>query len=305
MRAPLVGSRPPGRREGRREGLRNAQRDHRGGRRGGFTLVELLVAMVVAGVLMIAIFQVLLSQQRIFTVQRERIQSQQTVRAGLEIMAAELRELSPGEGDFLLADPDEMEIRVVRGLGLACEKTSDSPLILRVVDRGRRVAQGDSVHLYVDGNPAIPGSDFWVTAAVSAVVPDPDPCPVPLSLDEADRPQGRLLTLVPSTAINPVDVRVGAMVRTLERFNYGLMTFMGEPYLARTAPGSLEVVPLVGPVRPSDGVAFRYLDGNGAETGTLEEIRSVEVTVRTVSGARDPSGRMVADSLTVVIHARN
>jgi prepilin-type N-terminal cleavage/methylation domain-containing protein len=275
------------------------------GGRTGFTLVELLVAVVVAGVLMTAIFQVLVSQQRIFTVQRERIQSQQTVRAGLEIMAVELRELSPGQGDFLLAEPDEIRFRVVRGLGVACEKTSNSPLILRMVGLGGTLAEGDSVHLYVDGNPAIPGSDFWVTAAVSDVGEDEDPCPVPLSLPEEDRPVGRLVTLAPSVAFDHDEVRTGAMVRTLERFSYGLMTFQGEPHLARTGDGLLDVVPLVGPVRDQDGVAFRYFDADGNETSTLEEIRTVEVILRTLSGARDPSGRLIADSLSVLIHARN
>jgi prepilin-type N-terminal cleavage/methylation domain-containing protein len=275
-----------------------------GGRR-GFTLVELLVAVVVAGVLMTAIFQVLVSQQRIFTVQRERIQSQQTVRSGLEIMAVELRELSPGQGDFLLAEPDEVQVRVVRGVGVACEKTSNSPLILRMVDLGGTLAVGDSVHLYVDGNPAIPGSDFWVTAAVSDVGADEEACPIPLSLPEEDRPTGRLVTLAPSVAFDHDEVRTGAMVRTLERFSYGLMTFQGEPHLARTGDGLLDVVPLVGPVRDRDGVAFRYFDADGNETSTLEEIRTVEVILRTLSGARDPSGRLIADSLSVVIHARN
>jgi hypothetical protein len=267
--------------------------------------VELLVAVVVASVLLIAIFQVLLSQQQIFTVQRERIQSQQTVRAGLEVMAGELRELSPTEGDFLLADPDEMEFRVVRGLGIACEKTSNAPLILRVVRRGRAVAEGDSVHLYVEGNPTVPGSDFWVTAGVTAVAADAEPCPVPLSAAEEDRPVGRLITLVPSQTIDPADVRTGAILRIVERFSYGLMTFEGEPYLARTGEGALDVVPLVGPVRADNGVRFRYFDGDGNETTSLAAIRTVEVTVQTQSGARDPSGRLIGDSLSVVIHARN
>jgi hypothetical protein len=188
---------------------------------------------------------------------------------------------------------------------VACEKTSNSPLILRMVDLGGDPGRGDSVHLYVDGNPAIPGSDFWVTAAVSDVGADEGPCPVPLSLPEEDRPTGRLVTLAPSVAFDHDEVRTGAMLRTLERFSYGLMTFQGEPHLARTGDGLLDVVPLVGPVRDRDGVAFRYFDADGNETSTLEEIRTVEVILRTLSGARDPSGRLIADSLSVVIHARN
>jgi len=273
--------------------------------RGGFTLIELLVAVVIAGVILTAIYQVLLVQQKMFTEQRERVRVHQTVRAGLAVMSAEIRELSPLDGDLLQFGAQQMQIHAVRGLGIACEKVSDSPLSLRVVISGRIPIVGDRVHLYVEGDLLDLASDDWVTADVSSVSATDGACPYPEELPAADRPRGWVLALSPTREISPSQVRLGTMLRIQERYTYGLMTFEGDPYLARTEGADASVVPLVGPVRPGDGVTFRYLNGSGAETSSASEVRSIEVTLRAVSGARDRQGVIIGDSLTALVHSRN
>ena len=66
-------------------------------RSGGFTLVELLVALVISGVLMATVFQILTGQSRAVAVQGAREESQQNVRGALEIVASELRTAVPQE----------------------------------------------------------------------------------------------------------------------------------------------------------------------------------------------------------------
>jgi prepilin-type N-terminal cleavage/methylation domain-containing protein len=281
-------------------GPRRGVRGHR-----GFTLIELLVAIVISGVILTAIYQVLLVQQQIFTEQRERVRVHQTVRAGLAVMSAEIRELSPEDGDLLQLGAQQMGFQAVRGLGFACDKFSDSPLSLRVVISGRMPVAGDRVYLYVEGDLLDISSDYWVTADVSSVSAADGACPYPADVPEADRPRGRVLTLSPTETIAPSQVRLGAMLRIQERYTYGLMTFEGDPYLARTEGVSATVVPLVGPVRGGDGVAFRFLNGAGAETATASEVRAIEVTLRAVSGARDRQGVPIGDSLTALVHSRN
>ena len=57
----------------------------------GFTLVEMLVVTVVATVLLGAIFQTLVVQQRSYREQNAIINARQTARASIEVLAAELR----------------------------------------------------------------------------------------------------------------------------------------------------------------------------------------------------------------------
>jgi prepilin-type N-terminal cleavage/methylation domain-containing protein len=62
----------------------------------GFTLVELLIALVVSGMLVAAVFQVLGSQARFSEMQSGREEVQQNARASVELISSELRSIPPG-----------------------------------------------------------------------------------------------------------------------------------------------------------------------------------------------------------------
>ena len=57
----------------------------------GFTLVELLVALVISGVLMTAVYTTFQAQQNSYLVQEQVAEMQQNIRAGMDIMVSELR----------------------------------------------------------------------------------------------------------------------------------------------------------------------------------------------------------------------
>ena len=67
-------------------------------RQEGVTLVELMVALVVLGVVMVFVQVIFLSQQRTYTVQGEVSSIQQDVRVSLEIIATDLRSAGFGIG---------------------------------------------------------------------------------------------------------------------------------------------------------------------------------------------------------------
>lgn len=90
-------------------------------RRGGFTLVELLVALVISGVLMATVFQILTGQSRAVAVQGAREESQQNVRGALEIVASELRTAVP-QG-IVRADAQAITFMQPRAWGLVCGST--------------------------------------------------------------------------------------------------------------------------------------------------------------------------------------
>ena len=61
--------------------------------RRGFTLVELMIGAVLGAFVVGATYEIMLSGQRAYTIQTAQLQGQQTVRAGINILFSELREI--------------------------------------------------------------------------------------------------------------------------------------------------------------------------------------------------------------------
>jgi len=97
-------------------------------RRHGFTLVEMLVAMVIFGLVAVSINKVFSAQQRLAVAQVEQASVQSNVRSGSAIVAGELWELASDAGggsDILAFDAG--------GLIFEMEKTSHGGSHLRRV----------------------------------------------------------------------------------------------------------------------------------------------------------------------------
>lgn len=88
----------------------------------GFTLVELLVALVISGLLAGVIFQMLMGQSRFVGVQSARQEVQQNSRGALELIASELRNVPAGAaGGVQAADHNSVTVRVPRIWGMICD----------------------------------------------------------------------------------------------------------------------------------------------------------------------------------------
>ena len=59
--------------------------------RSGFTLVELMLAMAISGIIMAAIYSVYIAQQRTYLAQEQIAQMQQNIRAAMDILTREIR----------------------------------------------------------------------------------------------------------------------------------------------------------------------------------------------------------------------
>lgn len=57
----------------------------------GFTLVELMVALALTGLVLTAVYKTFAMQQKVYTTQEQVVEAQQDLRAGLEVMERELR----------------------------------------------------------------------------------------------------------------------------------------------------------------------------------------------------------------------
>ncbi len=264
------------------------------GDRRGFTLVELMIVAVVGAMVVGATYQIMLSTQRVHTIQTAQIQGQQTVRAGLDILFAELREMSRTEGDILTMGSDRIEFRAMRAFGLVCGvDPTGSPV--RVQKIGRFFEGGDSVMVFADNNPDLASDDTILAGTVGSIDST-------LTCSGADTAQSLTVPALAAAALGNDTVRIGAPVRGFTIYTYGLYSLDGDYYLARQSGAT--TAPLVGPLS-SNGVSFIYMDSFGNVTANPRAVSQIEVTLRTQSEVRDPQGRFLSDSLTTVIYLRN
>jgi len=262
------------------------------GDRGGFTLVELLIVAVLGVIVVGATYQMILTSQRAYTTQTAQLQGQQTVRAGIDILFAELRELSGVEGDILEMNPDRVEIRAMRAFGLVCDvNPTGSPI--RVKKMGRYFQRGDSIVVFADNDVDV-ASDDTILSGVVASVTQGETC------TGTDIAQSLAVPDLVTALVNDT-VRLGAPVRGFTIYTYGLYTVNGDYYLARKSGGATE--PLVGPLS-ANGVSFTYMDSGGIVTTDPRAVSQIEVTLRAISKVINERGP-VGDSLTTTIYLRN
>lgn len=270
--------------------------------RRGFTLVELIVVALVGSVMVLAAYQVLITNQRTYAVQNSKVQAQQSTRAAMEVLFAELRELSAAGGDVVDFDAQTLSVRAMRTVGVVCDNlpaTFGSTPQLLVREVSRPFAVDDSVFVFADGDEYRTTDDAWIDARVTAVQ-DNQLC--------AGTYDAQLLSFAGQAGAFVADtVREGAPLRSHVRFKYALGEFNGDMYLGR-AEGGGDWVPLVGPLAGVDGrpgLEFGYLDTDGNSTTTSSNIRRIVVTVRSFADVRDRGGNLVVDSLTTSIFTRN
>src|SRR5690242_20259495 len=68
--------------------------------RRAFTLVELLIVVTVLGIVMVALTKVIVGQQRFYRSASEMIETQDNVRDAVDLLASELRGISPRSTDL-------------------------------------------------------------------------------------------------------------------------------------------------------------------------------------------------------------
>ena len=286
--------------------------------RRGFTLVELLIAITVAGFVMGAIYRILAANQRFYTAQSQILDVQQNVRAVAQILPGELRELDAGDGDIIAMSDTSITIKAMRGFAVTCAPASAAAgtVVIKTSQTfGYRAmdATRDSVLVFRDGNVQLTSDDRWLRAPIAASA----------AQNCTDGSAGTKLTLTgmvggisqlgPSGATNDVGVTTGSPVRTFETVNYrlyndgtgtwwlGVRSYTGGAWAATS--------PIAGPLRPNDGIKFEYRDAADAITATRTAVARIRLTVRGYSRVqiRIPGRRAgyYQDSMITRIALRN
>jgi prepilin-type N-terminal cleavage/methylation domain-containing protein len=264
----------------------------------GFSTIEMLVVTVLGSLILMAAYNVLVINQRTYSVNAANMQGQQTVRAGMELLFSELREISPEGGDLLRMDGDSITIRVMRSAALICDSTlavSSNDYRWELVALGDTLLVQDSVWLFAEHEQAPSSDDVWFQSEVHEVV----------GAGTCGGQTTQTVKLRWGGAMGADTPTVGALVRTFETYTYGLGEHLGSPYLVRRLEPDGAPLPLVGPLRSGTGVSFGYLDKDGNATGAAADVRQIVVTLRTLHEVRDATGDQVKDSLRTRIYTRN
>ena len=274
--------------------------------RGGFTLVELMIALVLLGIVGGVMARMMMNMQRGSRAQSQRVTLQGNLRAGMALLPAELRELSPA--DLVVTLADEIEYRAMRTTGVACAVTGTQVTLRDELTFGYRpiVAGGrDRLYLFVDGDQITGLDDTWlellVTATAAGTCPDGDAATV-LTVTRTDN------TAIPGATLATIFVEVP--VRSFEHMEMRLYEADGRWWLgARSVSGGENTPqPVLGPLT-ADGLVFTYRDRAGAQTATVANMRTLDIALRGQTDGFIAVGMEALaigeDSLTTRIRLRN
>ncbi len=96
----------------------------------GFALVELLVALVIAGIIGIALSRLIINQARFVGVQDAMMRARSAARAALNVMQDELRMVS--DSGLRAASRDSITVRVPYIFGVACGYTGGRTIVAEI-----------------------------------------------------------------------------------------------------------------------------------------------------------------------------
>jgi len=283
-------------------------------KRRGFTLVELLIALTLLGIITAVLYRTLVNNQRIYQKQTQVIDLQQNIRAAATILPAEFRELDATDGDIYTMSATSLKIRAMRSLGFMCRAPVTGAGLngLAITLRqspyfGRSInTTSDSLMIRYEGDEGTRSDDSWAqakpTLTASLVCPDGKAgtaVTVNILLGGAGQP-----------ANAPSSIYTGGPVRGFEVVTYKLYQPAGGTDWYIGLESSNGTQPLIGPVL-SNGLAFVYYDSTGAVTALTNKVARIDITVRGKSQqpVRTTAGSStlanVVDSITASVALRN
>ena len=257
--------------------------------RAGFTAVEALISVVIGGMLVSASLSMLVGQQKLSDAVSGRLGRQAQLRAAIDILGAEARQIDPADGDLASVSPDTLRVRSLLGAGVACAVSYTGTPSATLRRLGAWIQPGDSLLILADNDPMTSVDDRWIRG-VAGTVDTTLSCPTG---DVAQR-----VTLPSMAAALAADsIRVGAAARSFEWRTYALSTEGKHWYLGLRTQNMLNPEPVAGPFGGPqvDGLRVRYFDREGQPTNDPREVRQFEFSVKTVAGI--PGGPALPDSM--------
>jgi len=236
--------------------------------RRGFTLLELLIALILLGVIGAAVGRALISQRRAAMAMLDHEQDQRILDQAAGWIGAELADLGRADAiaDLLRVADDSLSYRAFRSVGLACLVAPGEVRIrLDLLSQWRMPQPGrDSLQLFL-GRDSFPGGGGWTGAPITSV-----------GASTCDGlPALRLGTTIGAALVAGLPVLVPA--RTFEVMQLRRYRSQGEWWLGARSETAGEVIqPVTGPLAPQ-GLRLTYRDSQGVEVLIPDLVRQVQV----------------------------
>ncbi len=250
----------------------------------GFTLVEVLIALVLMGIVSTALYQLLVANQRLYRAQVESVATNQSARATVAIVPGEIRELSAGGGDVIAMNATSLTYKSMQAVYVQCAPPNTGGLEI-VVDRntffGLRPMSvaDDSVLIFAEGDSTTRGDDGWLSASVTSMTVG-TACP-------GSQPSVTVgLSGLSSSQL--AGTQAGAPVRTFRPAQILLYQdaagdwWLGGRQYQKSGGTWGATQPVLGPLSGT-GLALTYADSAGTATTNPLNVARVGVTVQSQS----------------------
>lgn len=242
-------------------------------RRAGFTLVEMLTALVVSGLIGLALVRSTLALQRIAHASQEGTALQSAFDGGLGFLAMELAEVGRGSAgaDLLRVAQDSVSYRGFRGTGIACHFDATGVTIPLSQLRATRAPQPgrDSLLVFVGVDSLLRTSDGWLALPL-------------LGVGGATCGGGPALRLV--TIVDTTTTPLGALpplvpLRLFETMQARFYPSLGAWWLgARSESAGETIQPLAGPFI-GGGIGFSFRDSLQQPTLVPGAVQAMDINL--------------------------
>ncbi len=247
----------------------------------GVTLIELMIYMVLASVVMGAIYSVMITQTRAYADQRQITDARETVSGAALLLTAELRQLAPADDDLYFIAPESLAIRAVQSTAIVCgidqvlRRFALWNLVGELQDRG---GTKDSAFIFSVGATG-QGDDMWEREEIKNFLPAVGP------IASCEWTVAQTADTVVQLDKPMPGVVVGAPFRSFRAIQYGMFFDDGDWWLGRKTPGVAAYDKLTGPLQSPvfGGLVFNYYDAAGAVTAVAADVRMIEVIIRSQS----------------------
>jgi hypothetical protein len=129
--------------------------------------VELLIYLIIAAIVVGGVYNLLISQQRLYMKQRELQDVRTSLRAAANLLAFELRQASAAGGDLYSIGTYDIKLRSIQGGGMVCARHGSQPRVGLYRTWGDiQKTEADSAFIFAVGGSGT-ADDGWVIGRIS------------------------------------------------------------------------------------------------------------------------------------------